>query len=297
MAKPTARLCWCRRSSQRTITSPRCQPYQSEPVIPTATGGQPGRPLRTLVGCTVHLQNGTHDEESADVDVARRAVHHHARAAVGRSPGVPSAAARAFHQPAPAADRTGSGAGDQPVLARRPQVVAVPAGVRRHRCAFRTPVRLVALAFRRSDSTYRRHLRRPGLSAADDPTRPGAAAVGRRPRRRGELLRVRGGGRAVRVPADALAATVSGDYGRRPDWQCGAQTDVHGGRALDRVRRWPGGHSVGARPQATCLPRRTTSRNARLLATESPPATESLRAGHVVYRRSGRNTTRVSNAP
>ncbi len=90
-----------------------------------------------------------HRQRSAHLYVAARSVRHDSDSAVGRAARVEADPAQAFDQPAPAEHRTVAGSGDEPVLARRPHVVAVRADVRRGGCACRAAVALVALASRR----------------------------------------------------------------------------------------------------------------------------------------------------
>ena len=101
--------------------------------------------------------------------MAGDSVRHHSRSAIGRATTSAANSAQPFHQLAPSRSRTLTCADDEPVLARRPQVVAVYPHLRRSCRSGRTAITLVALASRRPLRACCRHVRGPELSATADP--------------------------------------------------------------------------------------------------------------------------------
>ena len=187
---------------------------------------------------------------SADNRVAARSVRHDSGSAVGGATTITANPAHPFHQFAPSAYGTVAGAGDEPVLDRRPQVVAVRAYVLRGGCTGGTPIALVALASRRHRGACHRDLCGPGVLVAVDRSGSSAQATGERPRRRGELLRSRRRRHFVWVRAAALAIPGPDRGLGRVGRQCGVQADLHRGGALDGLRRRTGGRPAGARSRS-----------------------------------------------
>ncbi len=179
-----------------------------------------------------------------------RPVRHDSGSTVGRATRIAANPAHPFHESAPYGYPTVAGSGDEPVLDRRPQVVAVRARVLRGGCAGGTPIALVALASRRYRGACHCDLCGPRVLEALDQSGSSAQATGECPRRRGELLRSRRRRRFVRLRPSALAIPVPDGGLGRVRRQCGVEADLHRGGALDGLRRRTGSRPVSARSRS-----------------------------------------------
>ena len=179
-----------------------------------------------------------------------RPVRHDSGSTVGRATRIAANPAHPFHEFATSACGSVAGSGDEPVLDRRPQVVAVRAYVRRGGCTGGTPIALVALASRRYLGACHCYLCGPGVLEAVDRSGSSAQAAGERPRRWGELLRSRRRRHFVWVRAAALAIPGPNRGLGRVGRQCGVQADLHRGWALDGLRRRTGSRPAGAQSRS-----------------------------------------------